>query len=84
LNQEQDFTQTCISIAAQLVSLTGKNFSIALADGEQFCVHGINNTFLLAKQGQAGLDPRCDAQGFCKGASVPIILHASPAKSCSQ
>jgi hypothetical protein len=80
----RDLTQTCISIATQLISLTGKNFSFALANGEQFCAHGINNTFLLSKQGHAALDPRCDAQGFCKGASVPIVLHAAPARSCSQ
>ena len=79
----QDLTQNCISIAAQLTSLTGKNFSFALANGEQFCAHGINNTFLLAKQGQSALDPACDAQGFCKGASVSIVLHAAPTRSCS-
>jgi len=84
LNKEQDWTQTCISIAVQLVSLTGKNFSLALANGKQFCAYGIDNIFLLPKPNQAALEPRCDAQGFCKGASVPIILHAAPAKSCSQ
>jgi len=83
LNKEQDWTQTCISIAVQLVSLTGKDFSFALANGKQFCAHGINNIFLLPKPDQAALDPRC-SQGFCKGASVPIILHAAPAKRCSQ
>lgn len=84
LNQEQALTQTCISIAVQLVSSTGKNFSFALANGNKFCAYGINNVFLLPKPGQAALEPRCDAQGFCKGASVPIVLHAAPAKSCSQ
>jgi hypothetical protein len=84
LNKEQDWTQTCISIAVQLVSLTGKNFSFALANGKQFCAYGINNIFLLPKPDQAALEPRCDAQGFCKGASVPIILHAAPARSCHQ
>jgi hypothetical protein len=84
LNQEQELTQTCISIAVQLVSSTGKNFSFPLANGNKFCAYGISNVFLLAKPGQAALEPRCDAQGFCKGASVPIILHAAPAKSCSQ
>jgi len=84
LNQEQDWMQTCVSIALQLVSSTGKNFSFALANGKQFCAHGINNIFLLPKPGQAALEPRCDAQGFCKGASVPIILQAAPAKSCNQ
>jgi len=83
LNKEQELTQTCISIAVQLVSSTGKNFSFALANGKQFCAYGINNTFLLPKPGQAALEPRC-AQNFCKGASVPIILHSAPAKSCSQ
>ena len=84
LNKEQGFTQTCISIAVQLVSSTGKNFSFPLANGNKFCAYGINNIFLLPKPDQAALEPRCDAQGFCKGASVPIILHAAPAKSCSQ
>ena len=83
LNQEQELTQTCISIAVQLVSSTGKNFSFALVNGKQFCAYGINNTFLLPKPGQAALEPRC-AQNFCKGASVPIVLHAAPAKSCTQ
>jgi hypothetical protein len=84
LNKEQGWKQTCISIAVQLVSSTGKNFSFALANGKQFCAFGINNIFLLSKPDQAALEPRCDAQGFCKGASVPIILHAAPARSCSQ
>jgi hypothetical protein len=79
-----DLTQTCISLAAQLISLTGKNFSFTLSNGQQFCAHGVNNTFLLSKQGHAALDPGCDEKGFCKGASVPIVLHAAPARSCSQ
>src|SRR5438445_664164 len=76
-------TQTCISIALQLVSLTGKNFSFLLADGEQFCAFGIDNTFVLAKADQSALDPQCNAQGFCKGASAPIVLRAAPARSCN-
>jgi hypothetical protein len=82
LNKEQELTQTCISIAVQLVSSTGKNFSFPLTNGNKFCAYAISNIFLLAKPGQAALEPRCDAQGFCKGASVPIILHSAPAKSC--
>ena len=80
---KQVFTQTCISLALQLVSLTGKNFSFVLVDGEQFCAYGINNVFLLAKPDQVALDPQCGSDGFCKGASVPVVLHAAPAKSCS-
>ncbi len=83
LNKEKGWKQTCISIGVQLVSLTGKNFGVALANGEQFCAYGINNVFLLPKADGAALDPRCDAQGFCKGASVPITLHAAPTRSCS-
>jgi hypothetical protein len=84
LNAEQELTQNCISIAVQLMSLAAKNFSFALANGEQFCAYGINNTFLQAVSDEVALNPRCDAQGFCKGASVPIILHAAPTRSCSQ
>lgn len=84
LGQEQELTQTCISIAVQLVSSTRKNFSFALADGKQFCAYGINNVFLLAKPNQVALEPHCDEQGLCKGASVPIVLHSAPTKSCSQ
>jgi hypothetical protein len=83
LNKEKGWKQTCISIGVQLVSLTGKNFGFVLANGEQFCAYGINNVFLLPESDQAALDPRCDAQGFCKGASVPITLHAAPTRSCS-
>lgn len=84
LNQEQIWTQTCISIAVQLVSSTGKNFSFALANGKQICAYGTNNIFLLSKPDQPALEPHCDAQGFCKGASVSISLRAAPAKSCRQ
>src|SRR3989441_13365672 len=79
---QDNVTQTCISIALQLVSLTGKNFSFLLADGEQFCAFGINDTFVLAEH-EAALDPQCNAQGFCKGASVPIVLRRAPARSCN-
>jgi len=54
-----------------------------LADGEQFCAFGIDNTFVLAKADQSALDPQCNAQGFCKGASAPIVLRAAPARSCN-
>jgi hypothetical protein len=84
LNKEQDLTQTCISIAVQLVSSTGKNFSFALANGDRFCAYGIYNIVLQSKPDHVALDPRCDAQGFCHGASVPIILRAAPSRSCSQ
>lgn len=84
LNGEQSWTQTCISIAVQLVSSTGKNFSFALADGDRFCAYGIYNIVLQSKPDHVALDPRCDAQGFCDGASVPIILRAAPSGSCSQ
>jgi len=80
---KSNLTENCVSIAAQLVSLTGQNFSITLANGQQFCAYGVNNTFVLAKQGKTALDPRCNAQGFCKGASASIVLHAAPVKSCS-
>jgi len=83
LNKE-NLTQNCISIAVQLVSSTANHFSFALANGGQFCAYGINNTFLQSVSDQAALDPHCDAQGFCQGASVPIVLHAAPARSCSQ
>src|SRR3989442_8884251 len=80
---QDNVTQTCISIALQLVSLTGKNFSFLLADGEQFCAFGINNTFVLAKADQSALDPQCNAQGFYKVASAPIVLRRAPARSCT-
>ena len=75
LSKDQDLTQNCISIALQLVSPTGKNFSFALANGSRFCAYGINNFFLLAKLDQFAVDP---------DASVPVILRAAPPKSCSQ
>jgi hypothetical protein len=84
LNKDKALKQTCISIGVQLVSVTGKDFGVALANGAQFCAYGINNIFLLPKPDKAALDPRCDAQGFCKGASVPITLHAAPAARCSR
>jgi hypothetical protein len=71
-------TQTCVSIAVQLLSPTGNNFPITLADGETFCVYAVNTTYVTVKQGQAALDPQCDALGFCKGASAPIVLHRAP------
>jgi len=74
-NKDQSWTQSCISIALQLVSPTGKNFSFALANGRRFCAYGINNFFLLAKLDEIAVEP---------GASVPIILRAAPPKSCSQ
>jgi hypothetical protein len=79
---QDNVTQTCISIALQLVSLTGKNFSFFLADGEQFCAFGINNTFVLAEH-EAALDPQCNAQGFCQGTSSLIVLRRAPARSCN-
>jgi hypothetical protein len=48
---QDNVTQTCISIVLQLVSLTGKNFSFLLADGDQFCAFGINNTFVQVDAG---------------------------------
>jgi len=80
---KSNLTQSCVSIAAQLTSVTGQNFSITLANGQPFCVYGVNNSFLLSKPGEAALDPKCNPQGFCKGASVSIVLHAAPASSCS-
>jgi hypothetical protein len=77
------WTNTCAAIALQLVSPTGKNFSITLADGETFCAQGITNTFLLAKADQLAVEPKCISSNFCS-VEVPIILHAAPAKSCSR
>jgi len=77
-----DLSQSCVAIAVQLVSETGKNFGLALQDGQSFCAYGVNNAFLVAKQGETALDPRCNEQGFCKGASVNIVLHSAPAKTC--
>ena len=75
--------QDCISIALQLTSTTGKNFNITLADGTQFCTYAVSNTFVLARQGQTALNPQCNALGFCKGVSAPIVLHAASATSCT-
>jgi hypothetical protein len=80
---EYGWTQICAAIDLQLVSPTGQNFSITLVDGEQFCTHGVTNTFLLAKAGQLAVEPVCGEPGFCS-LEVPIILHAAPAKSCSR
>jgi hypothetical protein len=80
----QELIQNCISIAVQFVSLTKANVSLFLADGSSFCMYGINNIFLKAGPDQTALDPKCTANGFCKGASVPIILREAPAKSCNQ
>ena len=77
------FTQNCISIALGLTSLTGKNFSFTLANGETFCTSGITNIFLEAENDETALDPRCVVDG-CYGIAVPIKLHALPAKQCSQ
>jgi hypothetical protein len=78
------FKQSCVSIGLQFVSSTGKNVAITLSDGSNICTNGIANVFLLAKQDQVALDPQCGADGFCVGASVPVILHAVPAGSCNQ
>lgn len=77
------WTQTCISIALQFISLTGKNFSVTLVDGSKFCVYGVNNVYLEAQPDQRELDPQCNAQSFCKGISVPIILKAAPRCTCN-
>jgi hypothetical protein len=79
----QTLIQNCISVALQLVSTTGKNFSFHLVGGETFCTSGITNIFLLAKQNQAALDPQCDVNNFCKGASAPVVLRALPIKNCN-
>lgn len=84
LDKEKGLKQTCISVGVQMATSTRKNFSFALANGQQFCAHGMNNIFLLPKPGEEALNPRCDAQGFCKGASVPITLQAAQAKSCTK
>jgi hypothetical protein len=79
----QTLIQNCISVALQLVSMTGKNFSFQLVDGETFCTSGIANTFVLADEDQVALDPGCDMNNFCKGASVPVVLRALPIQNCS-
>ena len=82
LAPDQTLTQDCISVALQLVSPTGKNFSFQLVDGETFCTSGITNIFLLAQDNKPALDPQCDVNNFCKGASVPVILHGLPTQNC--
>jgi len=82
LAADQTLTQDCVSIALQLVSPTGKNFSLQLADGETFCASGITNIFVLAQDNQVAVDPQCDVNNFCKGASVPVILRGSPIQNC--
>jgi hypothetical protein len=82
LAPDQTLTQDCISIALQLVSPTGKNFSFQLADGEAFCTSGITNIFVLADENKTALDPQCDANNFCKGASVPVVLRGLPTQNC--
>jgi len=82
LAPDQTMTQNCISIALQLVSPTGKNFSFQLADGESFCTSGVTNIFVLAQENKLALDPQCDANNFCKGASVPVILRSLPPQNC--
>ena len=75
-------TQNCIAIAVQLISLTGKNFSFQLVDGETFCAPAITNIFVDAKANQLALDGRCDINNFCYGESVPVVIHALPAQNC--
>lgn len=82
--KKQELVQNCVSIAIQFVSLIKTNVSFFLADGSSFCMYGVNNIFLKAKPDQYALDPQCDQFGWCKGASVPIVLHAAPAQSCNQ
>jgi hypothetical protein len=82
LAPDQTLTQDCISIALQLVSPTGKNFSLLLADGETFCTSGVTNIFVLAQDGKVALDPQCDVNNFCRGASVPVILRGLPTQNC--
>ena len=84
LDKEKGLKQSCISIGVQLVSSTGKNFAVGLSNGGQFCAHGTNNVFLTPRPGEEALNPRCDARGFCKGASVPIALQAAQTKSCTK
>jgi hypothetical protein len=82
LAADQTLTQDCVSIALQLVSPTGKNFSLQLADGETFCTSGITNIFVLAPDNKVAVDPQCDVNNFCKGASVPVILRGLPIQNC--
>ncbi len=75
--------QNCVSVALQLVSLTGKNFTFQLLDGETFCAAGVTNVYVLAKDDQLAMDPKCDVNNFCIGASTPIVLHALPIQNCN-
>jgi hypothetical protein len=78
-----NFTQNCISIAAQLTSKTGGNFAIHLLDGETFCTYGVTNVYLTTPPNQLALSPNCSQEpGFCGAVSTPIVLRALPAKSC--
>jgi len=78
------YVDNCVVIALQLTSLTGKNFTIALLNGETFCAYGITNVYLTAKADQATVGPTSvpNDPGFWKPASTPIILEAAPARSC--
>lgn len=82
LASDQSLTQDCISIALQLVSPTGQNFSFQLASGETFCTSGVTNIFVLAPDNKLALDPQCDVNNFCKGASVPVVLRGLPPQNC--
>ena len=75
------FTQNYISIGLQIVSTTGKNFSILLANGETFCTSAITNVYVTTEH-QPALEPQCDVNGFCKEVTVPIILRALPIQNC--
>jgi hypothetical protein len=75
--------QNCVSIAVQLLSVTGNNFSFQLADGETFCAAGITNVFVEAKANQIALDGNCDINNFCPGESAPVVLHALPIQNCN-
>ena len=78
-----NFTQNCVSIAAQLKSKTGGNFTIQLLDGETFCTYGVTNVYLTTPPNQLALSPNCSQDpGFCGAVSTPIVLRALPAKSC--
>jgi len=83
IGTNQTLVQNCVSVALQLVSTTGKNFSFQLLGGETFCTNGITNVFVLAGNNQTALDPQCDVNNFCKGASVPVVLRALPIKNCN-
>lgn len=82
LAPDQALMQDCISIALQLVSPTRKNFSFQLANGETFCTSGTTNIFVLAGENKTALDPQCDANNFCMGASVPVVLRGLPTQNC--